>query len=232
MKLGRTLAWVGLAGCADVSSGDLATSGMWAEIRAEADGSGSSLATAVLKAGGELSNTFVELEGDDELVATLEDDTRDMLQEDLFDAHRYVAQFDSAPVGVPYAVALVRTLDAGAPSTTVELPPAFELDPPSTEPWSRLDDLVLSWGPASEQDMHVDISGSCIVPYHQQLTGDPATFTLPGGTLTPLDEDEPTSCDLEIRVSRILPGTLDPSYGEGGRALGVQHRATHVSSQP
>jgi hypothetical protein len=231
MKLGRTLAFVGLVGCADLGSADLATSGMWAEIRVEADGSGSSLAVGVLKAGGELSNTFVELEGDDELVATLEGDARDMLQEDLFDAHRYVAQYDTAPVGVPYTVALVRTLDAGAPSTTAELPPEFELEPPA-QSFSRLDDLVLAWGPPSTQDMHVDISGGCIVPYHRELTGDPATFTLAGGTLVPLDEDEPTSCDLEIRISRILPGTLDPAYGEGGRALGVQHRTIHISSQP
>lgn len=221
-----------LSGCEDVGSGDVLTSGMWADVTFVADGTGTSQAATALRVGGVLSNTYVELEGDDALTATLLDETLPMVEEQLGEIHRYVASFDTAPVGETLVVAFVRTVDDGAPSSVAELPPAFELEAPAVTTFARnTDDLVLTWSPASSETMRVEISGDCVFPYVEDLA-DAGTFILPAGTLDPLDDAAPASCSLDIVVSRRLPGTIDPAFGQGGTSFGIQVRQTEVGSTP
>ena len=67
MLLGLTVA---STACEDISSSDLLTSGMSAVVYGTAEGEDSTRVMVELRAGGRLSNTMVDLQGDDELVAT------------------------------------------------------------------------------------------------------------------------------------------------------------------
>ncbi|MBT3223778.1 MAG: hypothetical protein HN348_32315, partial [Proteobacteria bacterium] len=121
----RTPIILGLAlliGCADVESDDLLTSGMYAHLEVEALGDGTSRASAVLKAGGVNSNTYVDLTGDDALTAEFEGETQDMTKETVGNYHRYVADFDSDTAGETLTIVFSRTVDAGAPTSTLTLP--------------------------------------------------------------------------------------------------------------
>lgn len=221
-----------LVGCEDVGSGDVLTSGMWADVSFTADGTGTSQAAAALRVGGGLSNTYVDLEGDDELTATLTDETVPMVEEQLGEIHRYVASFDTAPVGEPLIVAFVRTVDGGAPGSVAELPPEFDLYDPAAATFSRnTEDLLLVWAPSSSHTMRIEISGDCVFTYVEDVT-DGGTYTLPAGTLDPLDDANQGTCALDIVVRRIQPGTVDPAFGEGGTAFGIQSRQTEVASTP
>jgi hypothetical protein len=227
----RILLLVGLLGCEDVDSGDVLTSGMWGDIAFTADGTGASQASAFLRVGGVASNTYVDLQGDDQLTATLLDAWKPMVEEELGEIHRYVASFDTAPVGEPVVVAFVRTVDAGAPQTIAELPPEFALDPPVATFSRNTEDLVLSWTPTSTQMMRVEISGDCVWPFVDNVP-DAGSYTLVAGTLDPLDDAAPISCALDVAVRRLEPGTIDPGYGQGGTAVGVQLRTTEIGSTP
>ena len=57
-----------LHGCSQVDSDAVRTSGMYADMSIEADGSGGSLTRASLKVGGSSSNTFINLTDGDALV--------------------------------------------------------------------------------------------------------------------------------------------------------------------
>jgi hypothetical protein len=224
---------LGLVACEDVGSGDVKTSGLWAEVRFVADGSGGSQAITVLKVGGPLAGTFVQLEGEDTLTATLSDEAVVMAHEQLGDAHRYVAGFDTAPAGETLTVAFERTVDTSAPSSTATLPPAFELDAPAVTTFARgTEDLVLTWSPASSQPVRIDATGDCVWPATATVLADAGTYTLPAGTLVPFDEAAPASCPIDVAVTRIEPGTVDPAFGEGGIATGEQIRTTSVGSTP
>ena len=221
----------GLLGCEDVRSGDVMTNGMWADVAFTSDGTGASQAAAVLRVGGVASNTYVDLEGDDQLTATLIDASVPMVEEELGEIHRYVASFDTAPVGDPVVVAFLRTIDEGAPQTIAELPPEFTLDPPVLTFARSTEDLVLSWAPASSETMRIEIGGDCVYPYIHDVD-DAGSYTLPAGTLDPLDDAGPGTCALDVTVRRLHPGTIDPGFGQGGTSVGVQVRTTEVASTP
>lgn len=221
----------GLLGCEDVGSGDVLTDGMWADVAFTADGTGGSQAAAVLRAGGVASNTCVDLQGDDQLTATLVDDSVPMVEEELGEIHRYVASFGTAPVGEPVIVAFLRTIDEGAPQSIAELPSEFAIEAPVATFARNTQDLVLSWAPTSSQLMRVEIEGDCVFT-HAETVADAGSYTLPAGTLDPLDDAAPGTCALDVAVRRLNPGTIDPGFGQGGTSVGVQVRTTEVESTP
>jgi hypothetical protein len=234
----RVLGSIGLVaalgvGCEDVGSGDVLTSGMWADISFTADGSGTSQAAAVLRVGGPLSNTYVELEGDDELTATLEGTPVPMSEEHLGDIHRYVAGFVTAPVGETVTVAFERTVDGGAPRSEAELPPELDLAPLAVTTFSRgSEELRIEWSPTSAELMRIEVSGDCIWTFADDIVQDDGSYTLAPDTLEPLDAEAPVSCSVDVVVTRLLPGLVDPAYGEGGTSFGRQVRDTEVGSSP
>jgi hypothetical protein len=229
----RWVAIVGVAGCEDVSSSDVFTSGMYADISAEADGTGGSQARVVLRAGGPTSNTYVELDGADALTVTVDGESLPMVHEHLGAIHHYVTTFATAPVGSPFDVAFTRALDGGAPSSVVTLPPEFTLAPPGVDTFSRLDeDLTIAWSPASTEPVRITIDGTCIDPFATDLASDGGQYVVARGTLAPSNSVAPDPCDLDVVVTRISAGDVDPAFGEGGHAEGRQVRSYHVSSTP
>ena len=228
-----TASFAALLGCSSLDSADLLTDGISAEVAVTADGSGDSEVSTVLRAGGGLSTTFVELSGDDQLTATLGDETQVLQQVSLGNLVSYTTTFDSAPVDTDFVVSLDRMLDEGATQTTVRLPEPFEIEALQQESFSRADDdLTVTWTPSdSGDDMRVVVDGDCFIVNMEDLSGDPGTWTLEAGTLEDTGE-EARSCEATVTVQRRRSGTLDPNYGEGGSAVGMQVREISLSSSP
>jgi hypothetical protein len=228
-----TSGFIALLGCSAIESSDLLTSGMYADVVVTADGEGTSDVTATLRAGGALSTTFVELTGDDVLTATLLEETVEMNEISLGNLNSFVAEFQSAEPGVDYVIALERSLDEGAPNTVIQLPAAFDIDAPTITEFARsTEDLTVTWTPAdSGENMRVTVDGDCFLLRIDELSGDPGTWTLEGGSLEDTGA-ESTNCEADITIERRLTGNLDPNYGEGGSATGVQQRTVSIQSTP
>jgi hypothetical protein len=94
------------AGCRqEVESTDVRTSGVYPVIDVLAEGTGSSRVQVKLKVGGPVSNTFLELTGDDRLTATGGGVTRDL---DSSGTVSYAATFATEAAG-PFVIGLNRS---------------------------------------------------------------------------------------------------------------------------
>lgn len=234
MRIGIVAVALGvLAACTDIASEDLLTSGMYADIAVTATGTGTSEVGAILRAGGPLSTTFVELTGDDELTATLGEETKALTPVSLGTIHSFVATFDADDPDAEYTIALVRTIDDGAPDTSITLPDPFELGELGVTEFSRADDaLTVTWEPSGEADrMEATVDGDCFLIHSAEISGDPGTWTLEAGTLQDVGE-ESVNCEATVSLRRIRAGEVDAGYGEGGSARGVQVRAVTIQSTP
>lgn len=221
-----------LAGCEDVTSTDLFTSGMYAELSVVTTGDGVSLVTAILKSGGKASNTYVELAGDDVLSVTLEGDTRTLAKESTGNFHQYVTTFDAAPPSTPFVIQLARSLDGGAPESSLELPEPFTLTGPEGAV-SRSASLTFTWTPSGQADpMEIVASGACILSYTRAISGDPGTVTLEANVLEAVNKDAAESCEVRFDITRWRAGSVDAGFGQGGEARGEQVRSVSLLSQP
>lgn len=208
--------------CTDIGSGSLLTSGMSAVISGEADGTGDTEVTVVLRAGGIVSNTYVELEGDDELTVTSGAESATLSQRSLGAVHSYAATLPVDAEDSEFTVSLSRTVDEGAPASTFELPaPIGDMDGSAVfEPNA---DYTLSWTAAADGDeMEVVATGECIVAYARELTGDPGSLVIPHDDITPLGDEPGLACDVDIELRRVRGGQVDPGFGEGGLVQGAQ----------
>ncbi len=225
-------ALVAWTGCSDVSSEDVLTSGMYADLRVEASDHGTSPVTAVLKVGGAKSNTYVQLAEGDELVASVGDETQTMVEQTIGDYHEYVAGFATAEGGDVFTVSLNRTIDAGAPNSVMTLPDPFDIDPVEG-PFQRSQDITITWSPAGSTDnMRISATGDCVLAYERDISGDPGTVTIEANSLIPINDDLQESCNVVYQLDRWRAGTLDPGYGEGGKAIAHQIRTVSVLTQP
>ena len=231
-KLLFIAALAGLTACADVSSEDVLTSGMYADLRVEGSDHGTSTVTAVLKVGGAKSNTYVELAQDDELVASVGDETQVMVEQTIGDYHEYVAGFATANGGDVFTVSLNRSIDEGAPNSTMTLPDPFDIDPVEG-PFQRSADITLTWSPANSTDnMRLTVTGDCVLTYERDISGDPGIVTIEANSLIPINDDLEESCNVVYQLDRWRAGTVDPGYGEGGKAIAHQIRTVSVLTQP
>jgi hypothetical protein len=224
--------WIGLAlaACGDESSSSLLTSGMSAEITAESDGTTTNV-TAELFAGDSLQLIYVDLGSGDQLVADYNGDSSVMQQQQLLTIIAYVATFDDTHDGDTFTVALDRTLDGGAPNSTMTLPPSFDLDPVSATA-SRASAMSLSWSPTSAEAMSWQIEGTCIETATGEIVSDTGSTTIPAAIVVLASGSTQTSCDATLTVSRTEPGTLDHGFGHGGNANGVQTRTATFTTTP
>lgn len=222
-----------LVGCVDVSSDDVLTDGMYANLTVTADGGGTSVADAVLRVGGALSNTYVDLAPGDELYASIDGGEPELMTEyELLDYHGYSTTFQSADPASVYTIAFVRTIDDGAPESTIRLPEPFEVGPvPDTFSRSE-DDLTITWVDGGDYPIEITVSGDCIDLYTDTTEGALLEWTAPAGTFEPLEGHETESCSLTVVLRLLRDGALDGGYGEGGSASGVQKRTTSVESTP
>ncbi len=183
-----TAVFLTAAACADVASEDVLTSGIYADLSVEGSDHGTSTVTAKLKVGGSGSNTYVELTGTDELIASVGDETQVMVEQTIGDYHEYVAGFATADGGDVFTVSFNRSVDEGAPNSSMTLPDPFDIDPVQG-PFQRSSDITLTWSPASSPDnMRLTATGSCVLTYGRDISGDPGIVTIEADSLVPIDE--------------------------------------------
>ena len=222
-----------LIACESVSSSDVLTSGMYANLEVSADGSGSSRANAVLRVGGGSSNVYVDLVDGDTLTVKQGEEIVELEKSSVGDFREYNANFEVDEEGSAFDFAFVRDVDEGAPSSVVTLPAKFEITAPEVDASiSRAEDLTFTWDGGSDDVMRYNIDGDCVLSEGETLEGDEGTYTIPAGTIEAVDENDPETCSVELVLSRVRAGDLDPGFGEGGNAEGVQVRRLKVVSAP
>jgi hypothetical protein len=230
--------WVVCAGCSSIQSQNIKTAGMQAILRVWADGTGQSTATAQLNVDNNPTD-FVDLSGGDAFVASSGGQSRTMSRIDLLGAISYEASFSALDKGgTTYTIALDRTTDVSAPSSTCVMPSQFTITAPtSSGTFSRAnDDLVVTYSGSGTQDpMTWSAGGDCV----QGMVGgtvsnDAGTFTIARGTLVPKNPSPqtPTTCQAHVTLTRSRAGQLDPHYGSGGGITAEQVRTVTFSSTP
>lgn len=229
------LASLGLLACENVESEDIDTSGVYADITGTADGNGATLIKTSLRVGGGASNTFMELSGDDHLVASMGEETKAMSEKMLLGSRWYEASFDADAEDTEFKVDFQRVKFDPAPESTFTMPAPFTVTTPvATDSFSRAsDEIVVTWdAPGSSDVMVVNIDGECVKLYHKELTGDTGTYSVAAQTLNPENNQADDTCSITIEVVRRRSGSLDPAYGEGGEIWGRVVRSVQVTSTP
>jgi hypothetical protein len=227
-----------VCGCHSDST-DVLTSGMSADLGVVATGSGSTNAGATIYQGIPERLIFVELRGDDSLVASTGSQSKTLDESNLLGIISYSAQFDGADAeGTPYQIAFHRKLDSGAPASTCTLPAAFSISAPAAGgTFSRAgSDIAVTYSPGGKPEEMVYELGNgsdCLQPVSQRLSGDPGSFTIAKGTLQPKDAAHANaSCQVTLAISRLRPGMLDPGFGKGGTMNCIQTRSVVFQSSP
>jgi hypothetical protein len=229
-----------LPACSSIESEDIDTDAIQADIavRVRNDGTASDV-TATLSAG---AFTFIDLGGDDRLVARAADRSVPLQESDLLGAVRYDGVLDGvAAVDTAVTVAFERTAFAAAPSSTVTLPASVALTAPQAGAgFSRADDdIVVTLAAADATDgARVAWSGDCIEAGGLDLPAGQAEVTIARGTLTKPapapDADAPAipdSCALTLTVERVRTGVLDGAFG-GGRIRAVTSDKRDLTTNP
>jgi len=239
-KLGLTV--LALSACMaaacreNIDSNDVRTSGVYPEIKVVASEKDESVVTVYLKTGGNKSNTYLELKGDDELVATVGDTSKNLDQDG--DVSKATFPFNTG--GSEFIIAFNRGEDDdSAPASTCTLPEPFNLtglEAQSTV--SRADGVTLTWEPAEDGDtMRWTLeatSGGCLFPSGDKSMTDTGSLTLGPDDFdaTQSAKDNGESCDAKVCVERFRKGSLDPAFEEGGEIEAVQRRCINFVSAP
>jgi hypothetical protein len=217
-------------GCGTTNSSNLLTKGISASITASTDGTGTTKVSASLFNGVPSQLIFVDLEGTDTLTATHGSSNQPMQKEQLGNIIVYSTTFATGNAGDSFTIDLMRTVDAGAPSSTTTLPAAFTLGTVATQA-SRAQAMTVTWSPTATGDqMSWKVTGTCINDANGS-TVDNGTMTIAANTLIP-QQGAATSCTATLTIQRSQPGTLDPHYGMGGSIDGEQSRTATFTTAP
>ena len=221
------------AGCSQVDSSDVLTSGIHAEMAAVSSGAGTTDVQATLYLGNPINLDFVDLTGDDELFAIHGTQRKEMSELIVLNIVSHHASFPTDAEGEQFEIDFNRSVDNGAPSSSATLPARFTLTGP-TAAIPRTAALDLTWSPANSGDaMSWQATGDCIDLAAGTLTGDPGGFSLPATTLKKrMGGGVADSCMVTLAVRRSRAGAVDPAYGKGGYIAGAQVRTVFVMSTP
>jgi hypothetical protein len=218
-----------LAGCTSetLESDLIKTKGIAATIEVTASNDGASTVLATLRAGGDESNTYIELQNGDELTASADGSERGMSR---VDEGQYEAGFDTGAGGVEFVVDFQRADDTSAPNSRGIMPEPFSV---TAEDGKRRAEeaVVIEWGTGSNGDMNIVVEGDCIFQFDEDVP-DTGTYTIQAGELDSTGGDEPEACELTAVLTRTAHGTADPAFdGESSVAL-RQVRSDKFSSEP
>jgi hypothetical protein len=214
-----------------MSSEDVDTDGMYAQIGVEARGNGQTEVRVSLRAGDADSMTWIELDGGDRLYAERED-LRVRLSEydSTFEQFEYGTALDGEFVGTPVRVELRRERFADADNSVVSLPAPFDLKVGNAGQTfeTGVDAVALRWGQGSADTIAVEVEGDCILDYGTSAMPDTGAFELPPQALEAYSgEGEGSTCSAVVRVRRTRVGALDPQF-EGGRITASQVREVRI----
>jgi hypothetical protein len=216
--------------CTTTDSSDVLTHGMYADVAATTEGTGQTTVSATLYLGNPINLDFVQLTGDDALVASFDGSDKTMTETTILNIVSHTATFDSGDPGDEFHIAFERSVDAGAPDSVVTLPDAFDITPPPST-LSRGDAIDIPYGPAGTADVvHWSVRGDCIDLASGSLQGDTGTVPLEANMLVLRQGSTQTSCLVTLEIDRERDGNLDRGYGKGGTAIGRQSRTVTWTS--
>lgn len=222
----------GAPACKVTDSDNILTNGMYADIKATAEGTGSTTVSATLFLGPPSDLIFVSLEGGDRLIAHYADEAKTMSEQIILNIVSHFATFDVDQEGDEFEVEFRRDVDAGAPRTLVTLPAPFTLGsvPASV---SRAQAFGVNWTGVGTDAMRWAADGSCIESASGSIASGSGSVTMPAGTFRKVPGNNvPDSCNVRVSIVRERDGQLDRAYGEGGVARGVQSRTVMFMSTP
>lgn len=226
------LSALAITGCAKTDSSDLLSTGIYAGISAKATGDGTTSVNTALYVGNPLNLNFVDLTGDDQLVASYGNQEKVMTETTLLNIVSHHASFPTDNEGDQFQVAFERSIDDGAPNSIVTLPSKFTLDAaPTTSP--RAANLSLTWSPidSAPNVMRWEVSGDCIENESQILASDTGSLMIEANRIRKrMGETITDECPMTITVTRGRPGQLDRGYGKGGTIEGQQIRKVMLTS--
>lgn len=223
--------------CTRVSSEELRTIGIAADIRVTAYGTGTSDVSVYLHPSSIDSLTFIELMGNDKLFAAVGAVEKPLEKFSLLNIINYAETFTSVDQpGTEYTVRFNRTVDASAPRSYCNLPANLTLTSPAAgSTFSRgSDDVVVTYtgsGNASDQ-LRFKLSGACIDDVERTVdTGDTGTIVIDNDFFAASGSDASKTCEVTIAVQRVRPGILDLAF-KGGKIECKQERTLRISSTP
>lgn len=120
----------------------------------------------------------------------------------------YIGELDKA---AEYAFEFSRA-DEGTYRSTVAAPAPMILEqaPKATQAVSRQEDILVRWEEAqSAADIILEVEGECLYDL-AVTTNDDGSYIIEAGELEPWDDEEETTCDATLRLSRAVEGELDP----------------------
>ena len=222
---------LGGCGCETVKSTDIKTSGLYADLKADAAGGGQVKVKATLTLGSG-SLTFLELSPGDTLTATVGLTSRAMSRTSLFGSTWYEANFDGDAANTAVKISLLRASDTGAPESAVTLPMPFAFSQPVTgQASSRSAGMTVTWTNGNQSDpMRLSASGSCIQPVDVPTFSDTGTHSLPA--FASANGSETKTCDVSLTLVRTRSGSVDAAYGKGGAFEATVTRTLTISSTP
>lgn len=220
-------------GCSSHDSDSILTSGIYASLGATALGDGQTYVHGTLYLGDPIHLDFVDLVGDDQLVATHDGQDKVMSESQLFGTVAYRAVYDGDETDSEYQIALLRSVDDGAPSSTCTLPPPFELLTEADIEVSRAAGFTIEWDQAGSDDrMTWELHGDCIRRTSDPIVGDTGSHVVAPGLVLPAGATSDESCEVTLELRRSRDGNLDSGYGEGGSIRGNQLRTITLTSVP
>ena len=207
------LIWVGCQQA--TTSRDVKTQNISMEAEVVAGSDGAVVVRVVLRERSRTSNTYVVLDGEDELIVRVSDGERTM---NPVQAGVYETTFDGDQEEIEaFRILLVRSSHDDAQGTLGALPQPFEITTEFRDTTlSRAgDDIEIAWHPSgTEDEMLVEVKRvGCFFLERAHVGGDPGSFVLPKGSLTPSDPSV-EECDAVLSVWRSRTGRVDEALAD------------------
>lgn len=223
------VALAALSGCTETLDSDLIkTKGIAATVEVSADSETSTRVHVVLQAGGDESNTYIELQSGDTLYASADDERKSM---DRVDEGEYDADFGTGLGGTEFVVDFQRADDTSAPNSRGILPDAFTLDAIEDDLSRATDDLVITWDGGDSSGMNIVLDGSCIYQFDEDVS-DTGSYTIKAGEIESTGQDNPEDCELTATLTRSTSGSPDPAFDAESDVVLRQIRSTSFASKP
>jgi hypothetical protein len=231
MKIAMLVAPLLISGCAKTDSSDLLTTGIYAQISARATGDGDTDVLASLFVGNPINLNYVDLTGDDRLIASHGGQDKTMTELIVLNVVSHHASFPTDNAGDSFEVSFERSIDDGAPSSIATLPEQFTLGAVGASS-SRAAPLTVTWSPVEPAStMRWQVEGDCIELEQQELGADAGTLTIEANRIRKrMGTTIADTCEMTLTVTRSRAGTLDPGFGKGGVIEGLQVREVMLTT--
>jgi hypothetical protein len=218
-----------LAACsASTSSRNIRTAGVVALVDVTSTSAGQSVVDTELVIGGANSNTNVVLEGGDALQAEAAGQRVPM---GVAGKGEYTARF--AVSEGEFLVALVRDVDAPAPSSRGTMGLPFELTPLDHAISRAGESLTISWTPVDpEAQVELELEGDCLIHEQRTLGADTGQASFAPGELRAWKNKAALTCPVTATVRRTRTGSTDPALDPDSRFRLHQVRSFSFSSAP